>query len=82
MREVTLADGSTTKMVEWKDAKITLDEYNSINCDVLVSKSKSYDMLFGLNACLAIGASLYPDYLRYYVKIGDKERFGKLPIEK
>lgn len=39
-------------------------------------------MLFGLNACLSIGASLYPDFLRYYVKINDKERFGKLPIDR
>ena len=82
MREVTLADGSTTKMLEWKNAKITLDDYNSITCYVLVSNSKSYELLFGLNACLLIGASLYPDYLRYYVKINDKERFGKLPIDK
>lgn len=37
MREVTLADGSNTKMLEWKDAKITLDDYNSITCDVLIS---------------------------------------------
>ena len=82
MREVTLADGSTTKILEWKDAKITLDEYNSITCDVLISKIKTYDMLFGLNSCLAIRASLYPYFLRYYVKINDKERFGKLPIDR
>ena len=82
MREATLADGSTTKMLEWKDANITLDEYNLTTCDVLISKSKTYDILFGLNSCLAIGASLYPDFLRYYVKINDKERFGKLPIDR
>ena len=50
MRELKLADGSTTKMLEWKDAKITLDEFNSITCDVLISKSETYDMLFGLNS--------------------------------
>ena len=60
MREVTLADVSTTKMLEWKDVNITLDEYNSITCDVLISKSETYDMMFGLNSCLAIRASLYP----------------------
>ena len=53
-------------MLEWKDANITLDEYNSITFDVLISKSETYDMLFELNSCLAIGASLYPDFLRYY----------------
>ena len=37
MREVTLADGSRTKMLEWKDARITLDDYNSIKVDVLIS---------------------------------------------
>ena len=82
MREVTLADGSTTKMLEWKDANITFDEYNSITCDVLISKSETYDMLFGFNSCLAIGVSLYPDFLHYYVKINHKERFGKLPIDR
>ena len=70
------------KMLEWKDANISLDEYNSITCDILISKSETYDMLFGLNSCLAIGASLYLDFLRYYVKINDKERFGKLPIDR
>ena len=82
MREVTLADGSTTKMLEWKDSKITLNEYNSITCDVLISKSKTYDMLFELNSCLATRTSLYPDFIRYCVKINDKERFGKLPNDK
>ncbi len=39
-------------------------------------------MLFGLNACLAIGASLASDFLRYHIVIDGKERFGKLPIVK
>ena len=54
----------------------------TISCDVLISSSTSYDLLFGLNACLAIGANISSDFLRYYVKINDKERFGKLPITK
>ena len=82
MREVTLADGFITILLERKDAKITLDDYNSITCDVLISKSNTYDMLLGLNSSLATKASLYPDFLRYYVKINDKERFGKLPIDR
>ena len=69
-------------MLEWKNAKITLDKYNNIYGDVLISKSKSYDMLFGLNACLAIGASLTSDFLRYYLIVDGKERFGKLLVSK
>ena len=69
-------------MLEWKNAKITLDKYNTIYGDVLISKSKSYDMLFGLNACLSIGASLSSDFLRYHIVLQGKERFGKLPIVK
>ena len=81
-RIVTLADGSSSEMKEWKKAKITLDDYMSISCDVLISSSNSYDLLFGLNACLAIGANVTPDFLRYYVKLNGKERFGRLPITK
>ena len=69
-------------MLEWKNAKITLDQYNAIYGNILISKSKSYDMLFGLNACLAIGASLTSDFLRYHIVVDGKERFGKLPIVK
>ena len=65
-----------------EDANKSFDEYNSITYDVLISKSETYDMLFGLNSCLAIRASLYPGFLCYYVKINDKVRFGKLPIDK
>ena len=56
-------------MEEWKSANITLDQYNTITCDVLLTKSTSYEMLFGLKACLAIGANLTPEFLRYYIKI-------------
>ena len=57
-QEVTLADGTKTAMREWQDAKITLDKYMSIKGDVLISKSKTYEMLFGLNTCISIGANI------------------------
>lgn len=81
-REVILADGSLTKMLEWKNAKIALDDYNTIYGDVLLSSSRSYDMLFGLNSCVAINANISQDSLRYCVKIDGKEKFGKLPLIK
>ena len=39
-------------------------------------------MLFGLNACIPLGACITPKYFRYYIKVNDKERFGKVPIVK
>ena len=67
-------------MREWNKAKITLDKYVSIECDVLVSKSQTYEMLFGLNSCVFTGAHIYNDFFRYSIKVNDKERFGKIPI--
>ena len=52
----------------------------SIKGEVLVSKSKTYDMLFGLNTCISIGATITPDFLRYGVEVNGKERFGKIPL--
>ena len=79
-REVTLADGTKIAMREWQDAKTTLDKYMSIKGDVLISKSKTYEMLFGLNTCISIGANINQDFLRYCVDINGKERFGKIPL--
>ena len=39
-------------------------------------------MIFGLNAYLAIGGSLTTNILKYDVKINDKNRWGKIPLEK
>ena len=79
-REVTMADGSKCVMREWKEAILNLNPYLKLECDILISPSMSYDMLFGLNACEAIGANIYPDCIRYNVEVEGKERFGKIPI--
>ena len=39
-------------------------------------------MLFGLDAYLAIGGNLTPDFLKYNVLINEKERWGKIPLIK
>lgn len=58
MREVIVADGNVTKMPEWPDVRIKLDDYMSIHTNVLVSKGTTFDMLLGLNALVSIGATI------------------------
>ena len=67
-------------MREWNNAKITLDKFISITCNVLISKSKTYEMPFGLNLIVFTNAHIYNDFFRYCVKVNDKERYGKIPI--
>lgn len=54
----------------------------SIVTNVLVSQSTQFDLIFGLDACVSIGATIYHDFFRYYVVLNGKERFGKIPIYK
>ena len=46
-------------MPKWQDACIKLDDYMSIQTNILVSKGTTFDMLLGLNACVSIGATIY-----------------------
>ena len=69
-------------MNESTKAKISREKFLHIECDVLITKGVSYDMLFGLNSYLAIGGNLTPNALRYKLFINDKERWGKIPLIK
>ncbi len=69
-------------MEEWSKAKVSLDKYLDIECDVLISKGTTFDMLIGLNTYLAIGGDLTPNFLKYKVLIDKKERWGKIPLIK
>ena len=45
-------------MPQWQDVRIKLDDYMSMNTNVLISKGTSFDILLGLNACVSIGATI------------------------
>ena len=69
-------------MKEWNKAVITLDKFVNIECDVLITKGTAYDMLLGLNVYLAIGGNLTPNFLKYNIKVDEKDRWGKIPLNK
>ena len=52
----------------------------AVKGNILISQSKTYDMLFGLNTYISIDATITQEFLRYIVKINGKERFGKIPL--
>lgn len=57
-----------------------MDKYLKVKCDVLISPTRTYDLLFGLNAYLAIGGTLTPEFLKYNITLNNRERWGKIPL--
>ena len=57
-------------MKEWNNTNIKLDNYTTIELEVLITEKSSYDMLFGLNACSKVNGvvDIATLFLRYAFK--------------